>query len=182
MNVKKILKSKWFIFCVMVAILVVGFLVFWYMTSQNVSKSILDVEISGPATAMVGNQIQYTLTYKNTASFVLQSPQLVFQLPDNSLTEDGVTQISQNLKDIYPGQQGSVQFTTRLLGKQGDIKTAQASISYIPKNLTARYESDATFSTTIQAVPITLNYDLPSTVQSGQELSYNINYFSNIDY
>ena len=68
------------------------------------------------------------------------------------------------------------------MGKEGDLKTAKASLSYMPKNLTVRYESDTTFTTKIDAVPITLDFDLPTKVEKGKDLQYSINYFSNIDY
>src|SRR3989338_8478770 len=88
----------------------------------------------------------------------------------------------QNLKDIYPGDEEFVKFKTRLLGKEGDLKSAKASLSYIPKNLTAPFESGTTFTTKIETVPITLDFDLPSKIEKGKDLQYSINYFSNIDY
>jgi len=73
-------------------------------------------------------------------------------------------------------------FKARLLGKDGDLKTAKAALSYVPKNITAPYESDTTFITKIDASPITLNFDLPTEVEQGKSLQYAINYFSNVDY
>ena len=107
---------------------------------------------------------------------------MTFELPDNSLTEDGKTIFTQSLNDIYPGDQESVTFNARLLGKDGDLKTAKASLSYVPKNITATYESDTTFITKIDASPITLDFDLPTKVEQGKSLQYAINYFSNVDY
>jgi len=146
------------------------------------SKEILKLEILGPDTAKVGDEIQYTVQYKNNGNFVLEQAKLTFELPDNSLTEDGKTIFTQNLNDIYPGDQESVIFKARLLGKDGDLKTAKAALSYVPKNITAPYESDTTFITKIDASPITLNFDLPTEVEQGKSLQYAINYFSNVDY
>ena len=103
-------------------------------------------------------------------------------MPDNSLTEDGKTIITQNLNDIYPGDEELVKIKARLLGKEDDLKTAKASLSYTPKNLTVRYESDTTFTTKIDTVPITLDFDLPTKVEKAKDLQYSINYFSNVDY
>jgi len=52
----------------------------------------------------------------------LQQAKLTFELPDNSLTEDGKTIFTQDLNDIYPGDQKSVHLKARLLGKDGDLK------------------------------------------------------------
>ena len=49
-------------------------------------------------------------------------------------------------------------------------------------NLSARYESETTLTTTINEVPITLTYDAPLKVEQGKEISYSVNYFSGIDY
>ena len=166
----------------LVVVLAAGFLGFLYYRDKIFSKQILKLEILGSETAAMGDQIQYTVKYKNNGNFVLEQPKLIFQLPDNSLTEDGKLRFSKDLKDIYPGQEDVIQFDARLLGKEGDLKLAHAWLSYIPKNLSARYESDTTFTTKIDTVPVTLSYDLPSKVEKGKEITYAINYFSNIDY
>jgi uncharacterized repeat protein (TIGR01451 family) len=146
------------------------------------SKEILKLEILGPDTAKIGDEIEYTVQYKNNGNFVLEQPKLTFILPDNSLTEDGKTILTQNLNDIYPGAQESVKFKARLLGKDGDLKTAKASLSYVPKNITAPFESNTTFITKIDSTPITLDFDLPTKAEQGKSLQYSINYFSNVDY
>jgi len=156
--------------------------IFLFYRAGMFSKEILKLEILGPDTAKVGEEIEYTVVYKNNGNFVLEQPKLVFELPDNSLTEDSKTLLTQNLDDIYPGAQESVKFKARLLGKDGDLKTAKASLSYVPKNITATYESDTTFITKIDATPITLDFDLPTKVEQGKSLQYSINYFSNVDY
>ena len=159
-----------------------GFFAFWYYREKIFSKEILRLEILGSDTVKMGEETQYTVTYKNNGNFVLENPKLVFELPDNSLTEDGKTRLTQDLKDIYPGAQETMQFKARLLGKEGDLKVARAWLSYKPKNLSVRYESDTTFTTKIDLVPITLGFDMPSKAEKGKEIAYAINYFSNIDY
>ena len=146
------------------------------------SKEILKLEILGPDTAKIGDEIEYTVQYKNNGNFVLQKAKLTFELPDNSLTEDGKTLFMQTLNDIYPGDQEFVKFKARLLGKDGDLETAKASLSYIPENITATYESDATVVTKIDASPIVLNFGLPTTVAQGRDFNYTVSYSSNIDY
>ena len=174
--------NKKIIFIVLALVIIIGFAVYWMSRESIFSKEILRLEILGPDTAKAGDEIEYTIKYKNNGNFVLQTPKLIFNMPDDSMTEDGRTRITQDLKDIYPGGEELVKIKTRLLGKEGDLKTASASISYMPKNLTVRYESNTTFTTKISSVPITLDFDLPTKVEKGKDLQYSINYFSNIDY
>lgn len=170
------------ILIILFIIVVLGILAFVYYRGGMFSKEILRLEILGPENAKVGEEVEYIVQYKNNGNFVLEKAKLVFELPENSLTEDSKTMFTQNLEDIYPGNQESVSFKGRLLGKDGDLKIAKASLYYVPKNITAPYESKTTFITKIDSSPITLSFDLPTKAEKGKNLSYSINYFSNVDY
>jgi len=174
------MSKRLIIISIVTAVILVA-IIFLYRGSMF-SKEILRLEILGPETAKIGDEIEYTVQYKNNGNFVLENPKLTFVLPDNSLAEEGRNILTKELDDIYPGNQESVKFKARLLGKDGDIKTAKASISYTPKNITATYESDTTFNTKIDADSITLDFDLPTKAEKGKNLQYSMNYFSNVDY
>ena len=174
--------NKKILFIILAVIVAAGFLGFWYYRDQIFSKEILKLEILGPETAAAGEEITYTVKYKNNGNFVLESPKLMFELPDSSLTEDSKQRLTQELKDIYPGNEEVVQFSARLLGKENDLKLVHAWLSYTPKNLSARYESTTTFTTKLTVVPVTLTFDMPSRIEQGKEITYEVNYFSNIDY
>ena len=169
-------------FFILFIIVILGLVAFLFYRGGVFSNEILKVEISGPSSAKIGEEIEYTIQYKNNGNFVLQNAKLNFVLPDNSITEDGKTIFVQNLKDIYPGDLEFVKFKARLLGSDASSKTAKVSISYSPKNITAVYESDATFDTKIDSSPIALDFDLPTKIEQGKSLQYSINYFSNVDY
>src|SRR5262245_60734503 len=148
----KLNKKVFFIGLAVVALAVVAFIL-----KENIfSKEILRLEILAPQEARAGDEITYTVTYKNNGNFALENPKLVFILPDNSLVEGSINLITQDLEDIYPGQENSVKITARLMGKDGDLKEAKATLSYTPKNLTARYESNTTFTTKISETPVVL--------------------------
>lgn len=169
-------------FFILFIIIIIGFFGFWFYKDRIFSKEILKLEILGQENAKMGQEVEYTVKYKNNGNFVLQKPRLIFELPDNSLTEDSKVRFSQDLKDIYPGDEDFVKFKGRLLGKDNDLKVAKAWLSYTPKNLTARYESDTTFTTKIEKVDINLDFDLSGKAEKGKEILYSLNYFSNVDY
>ena len=127
-------------FLILILIIIIGFVGYWFWRESIFSKEILRLEILGPEKATVGEEIEYTVKYKNNGNFVLENPKLTFNMPENSLTEDSRTRITQDLNDIYPGDEEFVKFKTRLLGKEGDLKAARVSLSYTPKNLTAPFE------------------------------------------
>src|SRR3990167_1503676 len=174
--------SKKTIFIFLILIIIGGFLGFWLYRSNIFSREVLKLEILGPDTVKMGDEIEYTVKYKNNGNSVLQEPKLIFEFPEHSLTEDGKTRFVQDLKDIYPGDEDFVKFKTRLLGSENSLKVARSWLSYMPRNLTVRFESNTTFTTKIDSVPITLDFDLPSKAERGKEIQYSLNYFSNVDF
>jgi hypothetical protein len=176
------MNKKIIIFLILFIILVLGFVGFWVYREGTFSKQILKLEILGPDSANLGQEVEYTIKYKNNGNFVLESPKLTVDLPDNSLSEDGKSRITKELDDIYPGGEDFVKIKARLVGKQDDLKVLKAYLSYKPKNLSVRYESDTTFTTKIGDTPITLDFDISTKAEKGKELQYSLNYFSNIDY
>ena len=179
---KKVFTKTLIVFILLATSVVAGFIAFLYYRNEVFTKDALQLSISGPETARMGEEITYKLTYKNNGKFVLEKPKLVFYLPDNSLTEDSKTRLAQDLPNINPGQEDFVTFTTRLLGKEGDQKVATTTLSYTPHNLSAQYESDASFSTSIDTVPLVLSYEAPVSVEAGKPFTYTVRYLSNVDY
>lgn len=181
-NIKKLLKNKFVMYGVLPAIVIFGLIAFWLYRDMVFSKEVVRLELLGPQLAAMGQEVEYKVTYKNNGNIALESPRLTILLPGNSLTEDGKERLTQEVDDIYPGQEKVVKFKVRLLGKEDETKTVRAIFSYIPHNLSARYESETTFTTRINEVPITLTYDAPLKVEQGKEISYAVNYFSGVDY
>jgi len=173
-------------FLIFIIILVIGY--GGYQWQNNIySKDILKLEILGPTEANLSQEIEYIVKYKNNGDFRLENPELIFEAPENSL-QDGEFFEMQILDSeklggaIYPGEEKNFSFKVRLLGKEGDIKIAKVSLSYKPKNLSARYESSSSFSTQIKSAFLILGFDLPSKVSGDNNFDFKLNYFSNVDY
>lgn len=161
----------------------IGIAGFYYYHRNLYSRETLKLEILGPETAKMGEEIEYVVKYKNNGKVRLEEPRLIFEYPEHSLpTEQENLRITKELPDIYPGEEKSFHFKTRLFGKQGETKKARAFMSYRPKNLKVHYESETTFITQIEIVPITFEFDLSSRVESGRGLKFYLNYFSQVDY
>ena len=175
--------NKFLIFIIVLVIIYGG-----YQWQNNIySKEILKLEILGPTKANLSQEIEYIVKYKNNGDFRLENPELVFEAPENSLQDGEFFEIqvldSEKLGGaIYPGEEKNFSFKVRLLGKEGDIKIAKASLSYKPKNLNARYESSSSFSTQIESASLILGFDLPSKVSGDNNFNFKLNYFSNVDY
>lgn len=70
------MKTK-YILLILVLIFAAGFFAFWYYREGMFSKEILKLEILGPDKAKTGDEIEYTVKYKNNGNFVLEQAKLV---------------------------------------------------------------------------------------------------------
>ena len=174
--------SKFTLIIILAAILV-GIAGFWLWQKNSYSKEILKLEIIAPSETTMGKVITYVVKYKNNGDVRLQEPVLIFEYPTGAvplLGED--TRITESLDDIYPGQERNFSFSSRLFGREGEIKEAKALLQYTPRNLNAQFESETIATTLISHVPLTFELDLPSRMETAQEFSFALNYFSNSEY
>ncbi len=178
--------KKLTIFIILIAV-IVGFFGFYYYQRNVYSKDILKLEILGPEETELLREIKYVVKYKNNGNVRLEEPELTFEFPSNTVLAEGaslmVVKKSDELGDaIYPGEEKTITFTARLMGWEGEAKEIKANLSYRPKNLKARYSSQTSFTTVIKRAALSFDFDLPSKIESGKELDFRLNYFSNVDY
>lgn len=178
--------KKIIILIVFVLFLILGGLGFWYWNQNPYSKDILKIEILASTEANFAEEIEYTVKYKNNGNVRLEEPRLVFEFPEYTTVDDTFirrTEIGpEELGDIYPGEEKTYTFKGRLFGKEGDLKTAKVWLNYQPKNLSARYESESSFTTKIKTIPLTFDFDLSSRIEADKEFDFSINYYSILDY
>ncbi len=155
---------------------------FWYYQKNIFTKGVLKLEILAPDEVELAEEIEYIVKYKNIGNARLEEARFIFEFPKHSLVEGEKLRIEKTLGDIYPGEEKIISFKTRLLGKEGETKTAKSWLSYRPQNIKARYESATTHTAVITFVPITFGFDLPSKIETGKEFRFRLNYFSNTNF
>jgi len=175
------------LFILIIAVIILAGIGYWVYQDNSYSKEILRLEIIGPEKVMVGEEIEYTIRIKNNGEVRLEDPQLIFEFPTASIVSGGqglraIVESEQFDDFIYPAQEKTFAFSGRMFGKEGDIKEAKVMLSYRPKNLKAGYVSKTSHLLTIEQVPLTFEFDMPSSSGPGQEFNFSLNYFSSIDY
>ncbi len=175
------MKRKFIIFLVLLAV-IVGMAGFYYYQKNAYSKESLKLEILGSEEAEGYQEIEYIVKYKNNGNIRLEEPTLTFEYPKFSIVENNILRKEVELEDIYPGQEETLSFKARLIGGEGETRIAKVMLSYRPKNIKPYYKSTTTFTTIIKSVPLNFNFDLPSKIESGKNLKFTLNYYSNIDY
>lgn len=179
--------KKIFSFLLLTLIFFSGIFIFKVFRENIYSKDILKLEILAPKEVDFGQEIEYTISFKNNGKIRLEEPELVFEYPEGSLPEEKKS-LRLRLKsedlggDIYPGQEKIIILKGRIFGKEGERKIAKASLSFRPKNLQARYETNTSFISIIKSVPISFDLDIPSKIEANKEFIFYINYFSNLNY
>jgi len=177
------MSKKFIFFFIIIILLAIGF---WYWHSQSYSKEILKLEILGPEKAALGENIEYIVKFKNNGNLRAEKPELFFEYPENSIleSEPKIKKLSsEDLGgDIYPGEERTFKFQTRLLGKEAEAKIAKATLIFQPKGLNQRYELSTTFTTILEKILFNFTLDFPSTIEAGENLTFRINYLSNIPY
>jgi len=176
-----------FVKILIVFVLILAAVGYGFWRKNIYSKEGLKLEIFGPREAVLGQEVEYVVKYKNNGEFRLENPNLIFTAPDFSVKDDKIftKEVLESEKlggAIYPGEEKSFTFKFRVVGKAGDAKVAKAALSYQPKNLSARYDSATTFTTIMKEVPLDLDMDIASTVEAGKDFRFRINYFSNVDW
>lgn len=180
-------KAKKIFNIILVLTILIGALFFWYWQKNTFSKADLKLEILGPNEANLFEEVEYIVRLKNNGNFRLENPQLIFVAPENSLKNEKFIE-TEILREeelgpaIYPGEEKSFSFKIQLLGKEGETKVVRAILSYQPKNLKARYQSETSFITVLKSSPIALEFDLPTRISKEQNFTFKINYFSNLDF
>ena len=159
---------------------------FFYWRRNVYSREILKIEIIAPKEVDLFEEVLFTVNYKNNGNVRLEEPRLIFEFPEYTVLEEGMSRRveidSEEIGDIYPGEEKTISFKGRIVGGEGEIKTAKVWLNYRPKNLKPRYESSTTFTTTIKQIPLTFDIDLPSRVEAEREVKVFLNYFSNLNY
>jgi len=174
----KLTRSK-----IIIALIVLAAGLVWLWQSNSYSREVLKLEIIAPNETTMGEEVTYVVRYKNNGDVRLENPSLIFEYPKGALPlQGGSTRVTSELEDIFPGQERNTSFRARLFGKEGDVQEARAHIQYTPRNLNAQFESETTTTTVISRVPLTFELDLPSRTESGQEFTFDLNYFSNSSY
>ncbi|MFA5080156.1 MAG: hypothetical protein WC472_00835 [Candidatus Paceibacterota bacterium] len=176
--------NKKLIFIISSVILVLVLFFFWQKMAFD--KGILKLEIIGPDKVDVGEEFEYVVKYKNNGSINLENPEMIFSYPNGAIVDNGV-KIKKVTSDelggtIYPGQERTMKFVARLLGKEGELKKAEVKVNFQPQDLKVRNETSSSFSTVLDKLPLSLSLDIPQKSGAGRPITVKISYSSSVSY
>lgn len=154
-----------------------------YFRKNSYSKDLVRLEILAPSEARAGEEVNYIVKYKNNGSSRLEDVNLIFEYPKHSIPVGfDSRRINKEIKDIYPGEEDSIEFKARLFGRKGDGIESKVLLTYRPKEIKAFYESESSSITRISEAPLSLNFDLPSKMVPGKKIDIVLNYYSDLEW
>jgi hypothetical protein len=164
---------------------------YFYYQRNIFGQDRVHFEITAPEDVTVGEELEYVVRYKNNSDARLEEFLLVFEYPENSVpVEDeedeniikrGDLRREIKVGELNPGEEKIVIFKTTPFGKKDDSLDAKAWISYVPKNITAKYETRRDHKAFIDSVPIDFEIQIPSTVDPSVEESIRLLFSSDIE-
>lgn len=142
-------------------------------------------DISGPARVSSGDEVSYTVTYRNNTNVALRGGGIVFTWPEGAVAEGEDAAASREIKEeigmIVPGQEKSATFKGRMYGIKDEQKEITAVFRYTPENAASEIEDKKTLAITIAATPIALIIQAPGQAVSGKEIEIAVEYQNQSD-
>jgi hypothetical protein len=168
---------------VSLAILIVGIIAggLYTLNQQRFSDKRVTLEITGEDAVSAGEEIQYTLTYRNNNLVSLRNVKLTVNTP-NALVDPSLDILGQKvdqvrefeLPELAPRSEGQIIIKGRLIGEKGSVQYLNATLSYIPAIVTSSFETETEFATTISDSPLVIDIQSPLESVSGDLVEYNI--------
>jgi hypothetical protein len=155
-------------------VLAIGSL-FWGGSSFSDRNVILEVTAEDRATS--GDEIVYTVTYRNDTGVTLSDLSFRFFFPEDSIVlhDDEPTMPDSEgfvVERLEPGQEETREFPVFLIGDKGAIKTARVNLIFKAGTLRSSFEKEATTTTAITDLPAVLTLTAPPSAISGATVQY----------
>ncbi len=187
--------NKKFLKLILIGIGILILLSVWFLWRNVYSRDVLKLEILGPSEVEAGENVKYIVRYKNNGNARLENTRILFEYPENSIIPDdlresdneniifrGENRLEIILDEIYPGEERIEEISGYVFGRENTTATAKATMYFKPKNLNVEYDAVTTHTMSIKSVPLNFDLFLPTSVDADKEFSFDINYFSKIDY
>jgi hypothetical protein len=112
---------------------------------------------------------------------------MYFEYPEGAIIEEGGSRVAKVATEelggsIYPGQERTMKFKARLLGKEGETKDAKVRVSFQPQDLKIKNEASSSYTIILDQLPLSLNLDIPQKAGAGKTMTLRISYNSNVAY
>lgn len=169
---------------ILIGILVIsvgGYFVYLYL-KKDFRQQQVKVQIKAPDAVNINEDFGISIPYGNNNPVGLKDAHLVLELPDNYVLASTNPQanstskslVEWNLGDLAPQKNGVLEIHGRFAGRDEDSVVFKSLLTYTPANFNSAFQNEASASTRVIGVPLTLTLEPTRTVASGYGLNYKI--------
>lgn len=167
----------------LVIFLIVGAVafVFFFLSTRGQEARIA---ILGRDELEAAERVTVPIHLKNVSTVTLREVELAVIFPqDTVIFEEGIERqvpprYIKKINDLLPQEENTLEIQARFQGKEGEEKKIEAILLYRPENLRSRFSTRISKTIRIRRVPLSISWDIPGTLSSGQEVEVKLFYSS----
>jgi len=178
-NAKKNKKLIFAVLFLVVAVVIAAAYFMYLKGQQSFDKEKVKIEINAPGEVASGDEITFTIEYRNETGVKLRNPRIIFFTPekfvftssDKKPNEGAV--LSWNVDDLAAGEAGKIKLFGRITGNKNSEHEFNSKISYVPNNFNYEFQSADNLSKIkieIIAVSFELSLKCPEEIITGNEI------------
>jgi len=154
-----------------------------YTAERPFDQKSVQGDISGPARISSGDEVAFTVTYRNNASVALRDAKIFFTWPEGAVLPDGTPakEMKADVGMIVPKQEKSVTFKGRMYGAKDQEKEITVSFQYTPETVAAVFEDKRKIIVAIVATPLAITTNAPAQAVSDKEIKIEVEYQNQSD-
>ncbi|MEK7635127.1 MAG: hypothetical protein AAB446_01715 [Patescibacteria group bacterium] len=173
-----------FIFSLLFFIVAAGVAAYVFFGGSNlVSSKNVDIKVVGPISIGGGQEVSLDVNIINNNNVDLSSAALSVEYPDGTRSavdlSKALTQERFQLDIIKSGASFNQNIKAVFFGDKDTIKQIQLSLEYRVENSSALFYKEKVYELSISSAPVIVTPTYPKEVNSGQEISFNIEVASN---
>jgi uncharacterized repeat protein (TIGR01451 family) len=157
-----------------------GFYYFNQYKSANDTGAI-EFTLDGPKTVIAGQEVTYTVSYKNFDRISLKNSSVRLTYPEGFIfasAEPAPTQGTDfwTIGDVDKLRSGEIKIKGYLVNEIGKNEIALASFAYTPANFSSEFKKDASSNAVIESTNLDFSFDFPQSVMVGDQNDLYITY------
>ncbi len=161
----------------------IGFYYFYQYKSANDTGAI-EFSLEGPKNVVSGQEVTYTVSYKNFDRINLQNASIRLTYPEGFVFTSAEPQPSQgtdfwDIGNIEKLRSGEIKIKGYLINEAGKNEIALASLAYTPSNFSSEFKKDASTNAIVDSTNIDFSFDFPQSVLVGDRNDLYITYKKN---
>ena len=181
-TLEKAPKSKggclWFLFLLFVVAVAGAF--YWTKYTDVVTERSMEFEVSGPSKIISGEEVVYTIDYKNLDTVSLERVELSVRWPGGFYFDESSVEpldskgTTWRFEDLAPGENRTMEIKGQLVGQKDDEVTVLFSMGYQPQNFHSDFTEKQTIETKISDSMIELEIQSANKVLISDEQQYDV--------